>query len=194
MTHANPFILTTPRLLLRDFTAPDWPLVHRYLSDPRVVQYLPFPPQTEDGTKQYITRLMGYASEQLRTRYYLAIVRQDNHDLIGGVNLALTGGDLGEAQQGSFSYQLRYDTWGQGYATEAMQAILRFGFATLGLHRISDFCDPASTASIRVMEKLAMRREGHLRQDFYTKGRWWDSVVYAILGDEWREQHMVPTT
>jgi RimJ/RimL family protein N-acetyltransferase len=182
------FSLPTPRLLLRDFVATDWRSVHRYVSDPRVVHYLPFPPQTEAGTQQYVTRLIGYASEQPRTRYYLAIVRQSDQDLIGGINLALSGGELGEPQQASFSYQLRHDTWGLGYATEAMQAILRFGFLTLGLHRISDFCDPANSASMRVMEKLGMRREGHLLQNYYTKGRWWDSVVYAILAEEWRTQ------
>jgi [ribosomal protein S5]-alanine N-acetyltransferase len=82
--------------------------------------------------------------------------------------------------------QLRRDRWGYGYATEAMQAMLQFGFQSLGLHRISDFCDPENQASIRVMEKVGMRREGHLVQNHYTKGRWWDSVVYAILAEEWR--------
>ena len=182
------FTLITPRLLLRDFVVADWPSVHQYVSDPRVVHYLPFPPQTEEGTRHYVARMIGYANEQPRTRYYLAIVRQHDHDLIGGINLALSGGELGEAQQGSFSYQLRQDTWSLGYATEAMQAILRFGFLNLGLHRISDFCDPANHASMRVMEKLGMRREGHLRQNYYTKGRWWDSVTYAILAEEWRTQ------
>lgn len=183
------FQLTTPRLVLRDFVFEDWHAVYRYVSDAEVVRYLVFPPQSEAATQRYLERMIGYIHEQPRTRYFLAIVRQDTNDLIGGINLGLSGGELGEAQQGSFAYQLRRDAWGNGYATEALQAILRFGFQTLGLHRISDFCDPANHASMRVMEKVGMRREGHLIQNHYTKDQWWDSVLYAILADEWRALH-----
>ncbi len=193
MTNAEDFRILTPRLLLRDFVPEDWPAVHAYVSDPEVVRYLMFPPQSEDGTRQYVARMMGYAQEQPRTRFYLAIERQHERDVIGNINLACSGGELGETQQGSFSYQLRRDMWGQGFATEAMRAILQFGFATLKLHRISDFADPANHASMRVMEKLGMRREGHMVQNYYTKKRWRDSVVYAILAEEWRAQQAAQT-
>ena len=193
MPTSGDFRILTPRLLLRDFVADDWPAVHAYVSDPEVVRYLMFPPQSEDGTRQYVARMIGYAQQQPRTHFYLAIVRRQEGDVIGNINLACSGGELGEAQQGSFSYQLRRDAWGQGFATEAMRAMLEFGFQTLRLHRISDFADPANHASMRVMEKLGMRREGHLVQNYYTKKRWRDAVVYAILAEEWRAQQAAQT-
>ena len=53
-------------------------------------------------------------------------------------------------------------------------------------HRIYATCRPPNVASWRVMEKLGMRREGHLVQHRLIKGRWQDSYLYAILDDEWK--------
>ena len=67
-----------------------------------------------------------------------------------------------------------------------MRALLRFGFDGLGMHRIYGDCVADNAASARVMEKSGMRREAHLREQAWFKGRWWDSVIYAVLEDEWR--------
>ncbi len=64
--------------------------------------------------------------------------------------------------------------------------LLRFGFETLGLHRIHAIVEPENVASTRVLEKVGMRREGHLRDHRYAKGRWRDSLLYAILEGETR--------
>ena len=76
--------------------------------------------------------------------------------------------------------------WGQGYATEAMRALFAFGFNELALHRVADAVDPANVASLRVLEKLGLRREGHLRAARWYKGRWCDEYLYAILAAEWQ--------
>jgi RimJ/RimL family protein N-acetyltransferase len=65
--------------------------------------------------------------------------------------------------------------------------MLVFGFERLGLHRIWAQCVADNTASAHVLEKLGLRREGHFREHVYFKGRWWDSLVYAIVDCEWRE-------
>jgi RimJ/RimL family protein N-acetyltransferase len=60
-----------------------------------------------------------------------------------------------------------------------------FGFETLALHRISATCDVDNVASARVLEKLGMKREGHIRHTARRKGEWRDSYLYAILEPEW---------
>jgi RimJ/RimL family protein N-acetyltransferase len=62
--------------------------------------------------------------------------------------------------------------------------VLHFGFRQLDLHRIYATCRPANVASQRVLEKVGMHREGHLRRHRWMKGRWQDSYLYAILKDE----------
>jgi len=55
-----------------------------------------------------------------------------------------------------------------------------------GKHRITASCDARNAASVAVLERLAMRREGHLRQSTWAKGEWTDDLLYALLRDEWQ--------
>ena len=73
------------------------------------------------------------------------------------------------------------DRAGSGYATEAAAAVLRFGFDTLGLHRIWATCRPENLGSSRVLEKIGMQREGHLRDHVMVRGAWQDSLLYAAI-------------
>ena len=61
-----------------------------------------------------------------------------------------------------------------------------FEFRELGLRRISAWCIAENTASARVLERLGFRQEGRLRQNQYFKGQWWDTMLYAILAEEWK--------
>ena len=88
--------------------------------------------------------------------------------------------------EGWIGYSLNRKFWGQGYATEAAEALVKFGFGQLNLHRIFATCDPFNVASARVLEKAGMQREGHFRQHKWVKGKWRDSLLYAILDCEWR--------
>ena len=74
---------------------------------------------------------------------------------------------------------------GRGYATEGARAFMRLGFERLDLHRITASCDARNEASVRVMERLGMRREAHFREAFLTQGVWSDELIYAILRSEW---------
>ncbi len=66
--------------------------------------------------------------------------------------------------------------------------MVRLGFEEHKLHRIGAGCVADNAGSARVLEKIGMQREGHLREKAYFKGRWWDSLLYAILDHEWQAQ------
>jgi RimJ/RimL family protein N-acetyltransferase len=70
---------------------------------------------------------------------------------------------------------------GNGYATEATNALLEFGFKILKMHRIFGSADIRNKASRRVMEKCGFTRKAHLRHNVFQKGEWRDSFIYAIL-------------
>ena len=61
---------------------------------------------------------------------------------------------------------------------------LAFGFGDLGLHRVWAHCVAENAASARVLEKVGLRQEGRLREHEVFKGRWWDTLLYAILDRE----------
>ena len=77
--------------------------------------------------------------------------------------------------------------WRQGYTTEALSKLLAFGFADLNLHRIEAGCAVENTASIRVLEKVGMIREGSSRKLLPIRGEWKDNYVYAILETEFEK-------
>lgn len=174
--------LRLPRLLLRDFREDDLDAVHGYASDPEVVRYVPWGPNRLDDTRAFLREAAARRAESPRQRFMLAIVLGSEDRLIGGCGLHIAEPEHAGAFIG---YVLNRRDWGHGYAAETARGLLALGFEQLGLHRIWAVCDPANTASARVLEKIGMRREAHLREHRWEKGRWADEWLYAILEREW---------
>jgi RimJ/RimL family protein N-acetyltransferase len=93
-----------------------------------------------------------------------------------------------ESRQGEVGWSLHPDAGGHGFATEAAREMLRLGFDEWGLHRIVAGCNSRNTASLRVMERLGMRREAEFVDYEFFKGEWASEIVCAILESEWRVQ------
>jgi RimJ/RimL family protein N-acetyltransferase len=177
--------LKTDRLLLRDLTEGDWVGVHEYSSDPEVCQFMVWGPNSARETKEFVKRAIRAAKERPRFAYDFAITQQNSDQVIGAVSLILVGFPPNQAMVG---YVLARQHWGKGIMSEAVQAVIGFGFDTLKLHRISASCDPKNVASFRVMEKCGMRREAYFVEDKFVKGKWRDTLYYSILAREWRDR------
>ena len=174
--------LRTERLLLREFDPDDWPALHDVESRAKVAHYQSFEPRTVAESRAYVAAACEEAKQETRATYDLAVTLVSEDRLIGRCGLGLTDRDLGV---GILWYTLHPTYWGRGYATEAAHGLVNFGFRELRLHRIWADCDPANVASSRVLEKLGMRQEGHLREFAWIKGTWVDSLIFAILDREW---------
>lgn len=174
----------TERLVLRDLKESDWEAVHGYASDPEVVRYMDWGPNTKEETDNFIQRAIANQKEQPRRNYTLAIILRAEDTLIGSCGIHVSNPDN---REGWLGYCLNRRFWGMGYATETALGLIEFGFTQLNLHRIFATCDPANTASARVLEKIGMQHEGHLRQHKWAKGAWRDSFLYAILDCEWKQ-------
>lgn len=174
-------MLTTDRLVLREYHDNDWIAMHEYSADPEVVRYTLWGPNTEKETQSYLWVCQLYQQIKPRLNYGLAVTLKVDDILIGGSGLYNLNLDHHEGELG-YCFNRQY--WGQGFATEASHALLEFGFNELGLHRIYATCDPVNIASRRVLEKIGMRQEGHLHEHRWAKGSWRDSLLFAILHDE----------
>jgi RimJ/RimL family protein N-acetyltransferase len=177
-------ILTTRRLILREFVAEDWAPVLDYQSDPRYLRYYGWTERTEADARAFVQRFLDWQVEQPRLRFQLAVTLAKAGRLIGNCGVRL---DRAGALVGELGYEIAPTYWGLGYATEAARAMVRFGFEELGLHRSWGHTVAENIASRRVMEKLGMGYEGRLRENKRFKGRWWDAVIYGILVREWQE-------
>ncbi|MBP1967671.1 GNAT family N-acetyltransferase [Paenibacillus aceris] len=78
-------------------------------------------------------------------------------------------------------YELSPEYWRQGFMTEVILKINEFGFNNLGLNRIEAFVEPENMESRRVLEKVGFREEGILKEHFYWRSRFVDTVIYALL-------------
>ena len=175
--------LTTGRLVLREFVADDWRAVRAYQSDPRYLRFYAWEERNEADVRAFVAMFIGFQQETPRRMFQLAITLPETGELIGNCGIRVRDPAAGVADIG---YELDPRFWGRGYATEAARAMLAYGFGSLGLHRITAECLAENTASAHVLEKIGMRREGHLRENIWMKGRRWDTLLYAILEYEYR--------
>ncbi|MBD2445962.1 GNAT family N-acetyltransferase [Nostoc sp. FACHB-152] len=175
-------LLETKRLSMRDFIESDSPAVFIYQSHPLYLRYYHWANRTQADVDEFVQMFITQQTEQPRTKFQLAVILKKANQLIGNCGIRINDSQLQEANIG---YELDTHYWGQGYATEAAYAIVKFGFEDLGMHRIWAYCIADNIASARVLEKIGMRREGHLREKELIKGIWYDHFVYAILEREW---------
>ncbi|WP_020498054.1 GNAT family N-acetyltransferase [Sciscionella marina] len=163
--------LPTERLLLSPYTPEDYPALRTLHSDPSVTAYISWPPDTPEQTWALLERRCAQGEPPVEggTAMTLA-VRLPSGQLIGEAQLRRRAP---EPATGAIGYVIAPEHAGLGYATEIAGALLRFGFESLCLERIIGECDPANSASRRVLDKLRMRRVDHVR------GHEQD-VVYAI--------------
>jgi len=174
--------ITTRRLSLREFGPEDFHAVHQYASDPIVVKYLSWGPNSENETIGFLDRAAKSRLVSPRIEYHLAIVLPEG-TLIGGCSIEVADR---QNEQGTIGYMFNRQYWHQGYATEVAKLLVGFGFGHLRLHRIWATCDPANTYSEKVLVRIGMKKEGILRENLKLKDRWRNSLLYAILSDEHR--------
>jgi RimJ/RimL family protein N-acetyltransferase len=172
--------LTTDRLVLREWTMEDFGDVQAYATDPEVVRYMSFGPNSEAETTGFLETVIAGAGTTPRSDFTLAVTAREIGQVFGGIGLALKN-----ARSAELGYAFRRDAWGRGYATEAARAVVDFGFRELGLHRIYALCFPPNKASAHVMLKLGMRYEGTLRESIFARGIFWDAQSYSVLAPEW---------
>jgi RimJ/RimL family protein N-acetyltransferase len=175
--------LETERLFLRPYTIDDLDAFHAIVQRGDVNRYLYSEPRDRVQARDVLTRLaIKTAIDGEHDDILLAVVLKASGMVIGHVNLQLTSR---EHRQGEVGYVLHPDHQGRGYATEATTVMLRLGFEGLGLHRMVGRLDARNAGSARLLERLGMRREAHLRENEFIKGEWCDELVYAMLASEW---------
>ena len=175
--------IETDRLLLRPFAPADHDALLAIHSRPDVTRYLYWDARgPEDVSRVLALKVSCTALAQEGDTLDLAAFLREDGRLVGDITLMWRSAAHRQAEVGFIFHP---DHQGRGLATEATAALLRLGFEELGLHRIYGRLDARNTASGRVLEKLGMRREGHLLENEWVKGEWTDEAIYGMLDREW---------
>ena len=169
--------LPTERLVLRPHRNGDEAWLQTLYAREDVTRHLLDHPWTPEVARDKVEQRCAQTDLSGRPRT-LALVIEHDGEAIGDVLLWMDGEQDRSAEIG---WVLHPDHGGQGFASEAVRAVLDLGFDHYRLHRIVARMDARNTASARLAERLGMRKEAHHRQDWWSKGEWTDTLIYALL-------------
>ena len=169
--------LETPRLRLRKLSMRDAQDIFDYSQDPQVARYVLWEAQTSLSEARSYIRFM-LRKYRLGEPASWGIEWKETGRIIGTIGFMWIQRDNAAAEVG---YSLSRAYWNRGIMTEALRALLRYGFRSMNLNRIEAQHETENPASGAVMRKCGMQREGLLRQRLLNKGRFVDVELYAIL-------------
>ena len=168
--------LTSERLRLRPILVDDIDFIFELFGRSETNRYSEYPDlETREESMEMYEKFMKPGGEG---RFRVIIERLGTP--IGTIGMY---GYSKEHKRAEMGYDLMREHWGNRYMTEAVEALVSYGFDTLGLERIEATVDPENGASIRILEKNGFKHEGTLRKRFHYKGGWHDELCYGRLKD-----------
>ncbi len=172
--------MSDQRVVLRPILESDLSDYVRWLNDPDVTEFM----QIESGGHTLATArawLEQFSGPSSASRAW-AIEADGRH--IGNCNLT----SHGPGHSAHYGIMIGDKAaWGKGYGTAATRQALHIGFTEMGLHRVYLDTDARNFRAIRCYEKSGFRHEGVLRKARLKRGTWADTVLMAVLLEEWRE-------
>jgi ribosomal-protein-alanine N-acetyltransferase len=176
--------LETKRLVLRRMTLADAEFYLRHFSDPDIVELTAFDaPENIDKARQELLEFCIKPFEENKGIRWGIVLK-------GETELAGTIGYHQWVKAGGYHARVGYDLAAayrrRGIMTEALMAVLRYGFEAMRLNKVEACTDSRNVASTGLLEKLGFHQDGVLRENTYYHGRFIDEVVFSLLASEWR--------
>lgn len=170
-------VLETERLRIRRADAMDIDALFELRSDKEIMKYIPKPAAT---SLNEIAEFLKLTDEKIEKNEMInwMITLKDDPKMIGTIGYYYIKPEHYRAEIG---YMLLPKFQGNGYITEAIAEVVKYGFSTMQLHSIEAVVDPLNLSSCRVLEKCGFIKEGHFKENEFYNGEFIDSVVYSKL-------------
>lgn len=169
--------METDRLILRKLTMHDAEDIYAYSRDPEVARHVLWDAHRSIGESRAYLRYMIRRYRMTEPASW-GIELKETGAVIGTIGFMWIQDDNRAAEVG---YSLARAQWGRGIMTEALEAVIEYGFRTLKLNRIEAIHELTNPASGAVMRKCGMVHEGTMREKLFNKGKYVDVDLYAIL-------------
>ena len=175
-------VIKTSRLVLRELTIEDAAVLHTYWSDPEVLEYLSLEPFANiQESMDMIDILKKLYGDNQGARW--VITAKDSGKVLGTCGFHNLKSEHCRIEIG---YELGKEYWRQGIMTEALQAIIRYGFATMKYNRIEAFVNFGNIKSQKILEKNGFKLDGLLREYEFNRGKFVDQYCYSLLKSEYQ--------
>ena len=173
-------ILETDRLILRQVTKDDANSLLKYLSDKDVMRYVGLEPfKSIDDALDEISWYKSMLEKRTGIRW--GITLKDQGEVIGSCGFLNV---VSQHYRSEIGVELSREHWGKGIASEAFEAVIRYGFEQMNLQRIEALIEPPNIPSQKLAERQGFIREGLLRSYEYTCGKFDDLYMYSLLNQE----------
>ena len=174
----SPFpVLRTHRLVLRKMEPADAEALLFLRSDPTILQYLDRDPIHSTAEAALFIRHINDSVDRNEGINW-GISLKDDPALIGTIGFWRLQKEHFRAEIG---YLLHPDHWGKGLVSEAIDAVMDYGWNVMGLHSVEANVNPGNSASIRVLQKAGFVQEAYFRQNYFFRGRFIDSLIFCKL-------------
>ncbi len=184
--------LQTDRLNFRLLTINDLINIHKLHSLPETDEFNTLGiPKSIQETEKIIKLWLVRQNAKPQTSYIFCLDLVDTKQFIGLIALNIGKPNYLTAE---VWYKIDLKYWRQGYTTEALTKLLDYSFNELKFHRIEAGCAVENIASIKVLEKVGMTREGTKRKKLPIRGEWKDNYFYAILEEDFFSKYSFPTS
>lgn len=172
MKPAVPEVIVTPRLVLRKARVSDLPGLHDVMRRPEAMRYWSRPEHDSiDDTAAFLQAMIGET-------------RGDSDDFI----IEHQGRAVGKAgawRLPEVGFLLHPDLWGQGYAREAMEAVIAHLFRWHPIEAITAEADPRNAASLGLLARLGFAETHRAERTLKWRDEWCDSVYLALRREDW---------
>jgi RimJ/RimL family protein N-acetyltransferase len=169
-------------LLLRRLRHTDFADMLAYYSHPEVARYCEWDAMSDTQVAAILEAQGNVMPGDVGVPLLIGLELLAEERLVGDCSLTIA---LPEHRQAEIGFCFHPEFQGRGFASRAVHAVLGYAFYKLEMHRIEARCDVRNERSWRLLERVGMRREGHLRQCAFLKGEWIDDYLYAMLAPEW---------
>ncbi len=146
-------------------------------TDDRVMKYIGRPrPKDMEDILAFIEKMRKMVADNEGVTW--AMTLKDDPKLMGHISFHRL---IKEHDRAEVGYMMHPDFYGKGMMSEALKAVLHYGFNTMGLHSVEAIASPLNSASIKILERNGFVREAYFKEDFFWEGQYLDSVVYSLL-------------
>ena len=181
-------VIETARLKLRPFVEADVEAIFPVVSQPEFPKQMSWAAHRERGeTLEWVKSQIAAIAENTGCAWAILV---DNR-AVGCVSFDEIEWQLRalRVDRTELGYWLAPAHWGKGLMTEAASAVVRFGFETIGLHKVTTRCFGENHASRRVIEKVGFRFVGRAEDDIWRDGSWHTHLLYELTSPEWPDVH-----
>lgn len=181
----EPLEIHTERLHIRNLKLADLNDFHIYRSNPEITKYQGFDVMDLAQAETFIAAQQEKVFGKPGQWVQYAIEEKISGKLIGDCAIKLEKSDTRIAEVGMTISHLHQR---KGFAKEALSGIVDFLFAVKNSHRIVEVVDVENLASIKLIESIGFRKEGHFIENIFFNGKWGSEFQYAMLKSEWRQK------